>query len=191
MTDNTQTLKKIIIASILIVVAVTWRIINHSYGLAPNLELVTMVSVLAAVIIGLRAAIVVPLVTMVISDMIIGNSSIFMFTWSSFAVIGLCATLLRKFNDKPKTQIISSVGFAIASSFLFFFVTNLGVWLQGWYPATMAGLVTCFTLAVPFYRTMLIGNMIIVPSAILAWQVVRSYQSARSTSAVVSSKAKN
>lgn len=191
MTDNTQTLKKIIIASILIAIAVAWRIVNHNYGLAPNLELVTMVSVLAAVIIGLRAAIAVPLATMVISDMIIGNSSIFIFTWSSFAVIGLCAMLLRKFNDKPKTQILSSVGFAIASSFLFFFVTNLGVWLQGWYPATMAGLVNCFTLAVPFYRTMLIGNMIIVPSAILAWQVIRSYQSAHSTSAVVSSKAKN
>lgn len=191
MTNNTQTLKKIIIASILIAVAVAWRIINHSYSLAPNLELVTMVSVLAAVIIGIRAAIAVPLATMIISDVIIGNSSIFMFTWGSFAVIGLGAMLLRKFNNKPKTQILSSVGFAIASSFLFFFVTNLGVWLQGWYPATMAGLVTCFTLAVPFYRTMLIGNIIIIPSAVLAWQVVKSYQIARSTDTVISSKAKN
>ncbi len=191
MTNNTQTLKKIIIAGILIAVAVAWRIINHSYSLAPNLELVTMVSVLAAVIIGMRAAVAVPLATMVISDVIIGNSSIFIFTWSSFAIIGLGAMLLKKLNDKPKTQILSSVGFAIASSFLFFFVTNLGVWLQGWYPATMTGLITCFTLAIPFYRTMLIGNMIIVPSAVLAWQVVRSYQSAHSTETIISSKAKN
>lgn len=191
MTNNTQTLKKIIIASILIAVAVAWRIINHSYSLAPNLELVTMVSVLAAVIIGMRAAVAVPLATMVISDVIIGNSSIFIFTWSSFAVIGLGAMLLKKLNDKPKTQILSSVGFAVASSFLFFLVTNLGVWLQGWYPATITGLITCFTLAVPFYRTMLIGNMIIVPSAILIWQVVKSYQSAHSTDTIISSKAKN
>lgn len=178
MTNKTQVFKKILVASCLIMVATAWRIINHSYSLAPNLELVTAVSVLAAIIIGLRAAIVVPLVTMIISDLIIGNSSIFVFTWSSFAIIGLCAVMLKKFNDRPKTQIIGSAGFAIASSFFFFFVTNFGVWLQGWYPANVSGLVTCFTLAIPFYRTMLICNMVIVPAAVLSWQLIRSHQKA-------------
>ena len=184
MTNKTQTLKKILIASCLIMVATAWRIINHSYSLAPNLELVTAVSVLAAIIIGLRAAIAVPLATMIISDLIIGNSSIFVFTWSSFAIIGLCALMLKRFNSKPKAQIIGSAGFAVASSFFFFFATNFGVWLQGWYPATMSGLATCFTLAIPFYRTMLIGNMIIVPAAVLGWQLISSHQKAHAAVAV-------
>lgn len=172
-------IKNILLIAILVTIAVGWRIINHNYQLAPNLELVTSVSVLAAITLGLRAAIVVPISTMVLSDLIIGNSSIFIFTWSSFVIIGLSALILRKLNQRPKLQILSSVGFAIASSFIFFIITNLGVWLQGWYPPTLAGLTNCFIMAIPFYRTMLIGNLILVPTAVIAWQLVKAHQTAK------------
>lgn len=170
------TIKKVSFVILLIAIAVGWRIINHSYAFAPNLELVTAVSVLAAVTMGWRAALIVPLATMIVSDLIIGNSSIFMFTWGSFALIGISATVLRKLNSKPKMQIVSSAGFAVVSSFAFFIITNLGVWLQGWYPATFSGLMDSYIMAVPFYRTMLVGNLIIVPAAVSAFQLVRIRQ---------------
>jgi len=178
MINNKKTLLQILLTICLVVVAVGWRLINNSYQIAPNLELVTAVSVLAAVTMGWRAALIVPITTMVISDLIIGNTSIFVFTWGSFAVIGLGATLLRKLKNKPKLQILSSVGFAAVSSFLFFAVTNFGVWVQGWYPATLSGLVNSYIMAIPFYRTMLIGNLIIVPSVITILQLVKSRQTA-------------
>ena len=145
---------------------------------APNLELVTMVSIIAALTFGWRAALLVSIGAMAVSDAIIGNMSILVFTWGSFALIGLGAVILRKLNNKPKTQVLASAGFVIASSTLFFVVTNFGVWLQGWYPATWAGLITCYQLAIPFYRTMLIGNLIMVPVAVAAWQFVRVRQAA-------------
>ena len=166
--------KNIALTAFLISVAVGWRIINHNYSIAPNLELITAVSVLAAIIIGWKAAIIVPLISMILSDLIIGNSSIFVFTWGAFAIIGLGSLVLRKVNNKPKAQIVYSLGFAVASSFTFFIITNFGVWAQGWYPATLAGLITCYTVALPFYRTMLIGNMIIVPIAVYVWQLVKA-----------------
>jgi hypothetical protein len=180
MTINKKYTKNTIFIICLIVLAFGWRIINHNYQFAPNLELVTAVSVLSAIIFGWRIALIVPITTMIISDIIIGNSSIFIFTWGSFAIIGLSAVVLRKLNTKPKIQILSSVGFAVASTFLFFVITNFGVWLQGWYPMTWAGLVDCFVMAIPFYRTMLIGNIILVPSAVIVWQVVRSRQIVKS-----------
>ncbi|HZJ34472.1 MAG TPA: DUF6580 family putative transport protein [Candidatus Angelobacter sp.] len=180
MIKNTKFTKKIILIIILIVLAVGWRIVNHNYGIAPNLELITTVSVLAAVIIGWQAALIVPITTMIISDLIIGNSSIFIFTWGSFALIGASAILLKKLNNKPKAQILYSVGFAAVASFVFFIITNFGVWAQGWYPATWAGLVSCFTMAIPFYRTMLIGNLILVPAAISIWLLVKARQTAKS-----------
>lgn len=170
---NKTLIIKISFAIALIALAVSWRIINHNYNFAPNLELVTVATVLAATIIGFNAAITVPVISMVVSDLIIGNSSIFVFTWSSFAIIGLGAILLRKLNNKPKKQIVYSLGFAAASSFMFFLITNLGVWLQGWYPATLSGLVDCFTMAIPFYRTMIVGNLILVPTAITIWQIAK------------------
>lgn len=179
MIKNNNFIKKSLLIVALVAIAVGWRIINHNYQIAPNLELVTTVSVLAAVILGFRAAIIVPLASIILSDLIIGNSSIFIFTWSSFAIIGLGALVLRKLNQKPKTQIFCSVGFATASSFAFFVITNFGVWAQSWYPATWAGLSNCFMMAIPFYRTMLIGNLILVPSAVAVWQFVKARQTAK------------
>ena len=174
MKNNKNLSIKIALITFLIITAIVWRIINHSYNFAPNLELITVAAVLSAIILGKRAAIIVPILTIITSDLIIGNSSIFIFTWGSFAIIGAGAILLRKLNNKPGKQIIASTGFAIASSFMFFIVTNLGVWLQGWYPATLTGLITCFTSAIPFYRTMLIGNLIIVPASVATYQLIRA-----------------
>lgn len=98
MTKNT--IKKITFIICLIALAVSWRIINYKYQIAPNLELVTVISVLAAITLGLRAAIIVPLAVMALSDAIIGNTSILFFTWGSFALIGASAVLLLKLNNK-------------------------------------------------------------------------------------------
>jgi len=170
---------KIVLTLILICIAVGFRVINHNYNFAPNLELITTVTVLAAIIIGWKAAIVVPLLSVILSDLIIGNSLIFMFTWGAFILIGLGSILLRKYNKKPIKQVGLSLGFAITSSFVFFVVTNFGVWVQGWYPATMAGLIQCFTMAIPFYRTMLIGNMILVPCSVAILNYAKSSQTIR------------
>ncbi|MEI6850342.1 MAG: DUF6580 family putative transport protein [Candidatus Saccharibacteria bacterium] len=174
MTKKNMMIKNISLTICLVVLAVGWRIINNKYQVAPNLEIITAVSVIAAISVGWRAALIVPVTSMVISDVLIGNSSIFMFTWGAFAIIGLGATFLRRFNKKPKSQILYSFGFAVVSSFTFFVITNFGVWLQGWYPATITGLIDCFVMAVPFYRTMLIGNLILVPAALTAFQLVKN-----------------
>jgi len=179
MNKNTKTFKNILFIICLIAIAVGWRIINSNYHIAPNLELVTVVTVIAAITMGWRAALIVPISSMIASDLVIGNSSIFIFTWGSFALIGAGAVILKKLNNKPKTQILSSFGFVAASSFLFFIVTNFGVWLQGWYPATFSGLISSYLMAIPFYRTMLIGNLILVPAAITIWQLVKAHQAAK------------
>ena len=44
------------------------------------------------------------------------------------------------------------------SSTVFFVVSNFGVWLGGFYPLTLNGLVECYVLAVPFYGALLVGD---------------------------------
>ncbi len=174
-----KNLKPIIIVASLITIAVTWRLVNYRYQFAPNLELVTLVSVIAALVYGWRVSLLVALGTMAISDAIIGNTSILAFTWGSFGLIALGSVILRKLNKKPKTQVLATAGFVVASSTLFFIVTNFGVWLQGWYAPTWAGLMNCYQMGIPFYRTMLIGNIIIVPAAVGVWQIIRAHQAAK------------
>jgi hypothetical protein len=51
-------------------------------------------------------------------------------------------------------------GAAVASSVLFFVLTNLGVWLfSGMYPRTAEGLVACYAAAVPFFQNTLAGDL--------------------------------
>jgi len=51
------------------------------------------------------------------------------------------------------------LGGAFAHSLVFFFSTNLAYWLiSDDYPRSFAGLVECFTMALPFYRWMPVGD---------------------------------
>lgn len=59
----------------------------------------------------------------------------------------------------------------LASVVTYFLVSNFGVWYV-WpdsYPRTAAGLVNCFTLALPFARGTIVGNLIAVPVFFAAW----------------------
>jgi hypothetical protein len=49
---------------------------------------------------------------------------------------------------------------AVASSVLFFVVTNFGVWLSsGMYPLTPSGLAACYAAAIPFFQNTLAGDL--------------------------------
>jgi len=52
------------------------------------------------------------------------------------------------------------IGGALASSLVFFFATNVAVWLlSDMYPRTAAGLFACLVAALPFHRWMPVGDV--------------------------------
>jgi hypothetical protein len=93
---------------------------------------------------------------MVLSDTVIGFHSGVPFVYASVALIVLlgwlalsCVTTLRL------------GGAAIASSILFFLVTNFGTWLlSGMYPMSAAGLAACYVAAIPFFQNTVAGDLI-------------------------------
>jgi hypothetical protein len=149
----------------LIALAVAWRVTNWQFGIAPNLEIVTASALVAAVFLGWRMAIAVPVSIMAISDVIIGNTSILFFTWTAFTVIGLAGLALRRLAGRPGRMMLGALAAGIAGSVWFFAFTNFGVWLTtDMYAHTWAGLVQCYVMGLPFYRTMLLGNVVLVPA---------------------------
>jgi hypothetical protein len=165
--DVSKARKQWLVVGALVVVAVVWRVVNWHYSLAPNLELVTASTLVAATFLTRRAAVVVPIGIMALSDIIIGNSPILLFTWSAFALVGLAGLALRRFAGRPGRLVLMSVGAGLAGSVFFFLYTNFGVWLLGdgtMYAKTWAGLVQCYVMGLPFYRTMLLGNLVLVPA---------------------------
>ncbi len=144
--------------------AVVWRLVRADLGAPANLELVTAATFAATVLLRSRWAFVVPLAVTVVSDVVLGNTAIALFTWSAWLVVGLGSLLARRTSGWQRVG--AGAVFGVAGSLWFFAWTNLGVWLQGrgvWYPAGVDGLVASYVAGLPFLRTMLLGNLVLVP----------------------------
>jgi hypothetical protein len=154
------------VAVLLVVAAVVWRIVKDDLGAPPNLELSTAAAFAAAALLRHRAAMLAPLVVVMVSDVVLSNSAILVFTWTAWAVIGVASWWTRR--AAGGTRFVVALGFGVGSTLWFYLWTNLGVWLQGrgtFYPAGLDGLAASYIAGLPFLRPMLLGNLVLLPVA--------------------------
>lgn len=157
--------KKLILAILLVAFGFFGRIfrINFLPDLY-NVEPITLASLLAGSFLGFSYALVVPLSIVALTDMYIGNTSILFFTWSAWAIIGLFGLILGKSKKEGFYFGFKMTGMGIISSLFFFLWTNFGVWISfNMYPRTLVGLIQCYTMAIPFLKMNLAGNLVIIP----------------------------
>jgi hypothetical protein len=96
-----------------------------------------------------------PIVAMLISDFLLGWHKTIFFV---YAALLFNVWLGSRVARQPKWYNI--FGGAAITSVVFYLVTNLGVWLTGtWYPHTLAGLISCYTMAIPFAKWTLAGDL--------------------------------
>lgn len=174
-------MRKYIFASLLILLGISFRTVWH---IAPNVEFVTAATLLATAYLGKRVSLLVPLFIMAISDTIIGNSNIFIFTWSAYILIGLFDQLvLKKF--KGKSIIITQTGASIFAGLFFFLWTNFGVWAFDsfrMYPHTLGGLAQAYLMGLPFLKLNLLGNLFFVSLSFIVIEGVRVLNKRRNLS---------
>lgn len=80
----------------------------------------------------------------------------FWVTYLGFAAYPALGYVAKKFF---KNKIGVKAALIPLASFLFFLISNFGVWWS-WYPQTLEGLISCYSLALPFYSRTLIGDLI-------------------------------
>jgi len=101
-------------------------------------------------------AFVAPLAALFLSDVVIGfyhGMATVYFSVVLIVLIGWALTTRRSFLRVGAA--------ALASSVLFYVVTNFGMWLwSGFYPLTFAGLVTCYVAAIPFFQNTVAGDLV-------------------------------
>ena len=88
-----------------------------------------------------------------LTDLVIGFHGVVLFTWGSVIFIGLISKFFKK-------HLLSRVGGSLIGAFLFFIITNFGVWSLGSYGYNFNGFLTCYTLALPFFAHTLISTFI-------------------------------
>jgi hypothetical protein len=160
----------------LFLIAFLTRTVWH---LGPNIEFVTTAMLLSAAYLGKRQSLWLTLTIMVSTDLILGNSNIFLFTWSGFLIPAFLLPILFK-NLKLITKnfqwkILSLTGTGLLANLFFFVHTNFGVWLLGsMYPKTASGLLMSYVNALPFLRYQTAGTLLFVPVGFVLTEVAIS-----------------
>jgi hypothetical protein len=136
-----------------ILAAAALRLVPHP----PNFTPIGAMALFSGAYLGRRGAValVAPLGALFLSDLVLGfyrGMPIVYFSVALVVIIGWLA--LRRVSP------IRVGGAAIASSVLFFVLTNFGTWLSsGFYPLTLAGLEACYVAAIPFFQNTVAGDL--------------------------------
>ena len=160
-------MNKLIIPAIIICAAFT-RLIPHPPNFTP---IIAMGLLGGAYLKDRRLVFLIPLIAMIIADAFLGFHGTMIWVYGSLILISMVGILL-----KNRTSLINCSAAALGSSLLFFLVTNFGVWIiSGFYEKSIAGLFTCYAMALPFFHNTLAGS--VVYSAIMfgGYEGLRSY----------------
>jgi hypothetical protein len=137
----------------MIAMATVTRLIPHAPNFTP---LLAMALFGGACFSDKRAAFLVPLTGMFLSDLVLGFHALMPIIYGTFASIVCLGFWLREHRDPLHLAVAASV-----SSVWFFIATNFGVWAFGtMYPHTMAGLSECYLMGIPFFWNTLLSCLL-------------------------------
>jgi hypothetical protein len=168
-----MTARRVVVIVLSVIAVVAWRTVGATRGM-PNVEIVTAVSLGMAFYLRDARAAVIPLIAVGMSDLLLGFGSIMAFTWSAWAVTALAACSVAR---RTPAAVGTSIVFAVSSSTWFYLWTNAGVWILGRgtaYPAGAEGLGHSLLAGLPFFRNMVVANLVLVPCAVAILDRLRS-----------------
>ena len=151
----------ILLAAGLILMASLARVVNHEmhlYNLAPVAALGLFSG---AVIKDKRFAYMLPLVAMLMADLYFqfftstpgfyGREQ--WFVYGGMALVTLLGTAMHKANP------LKIAGFSLIGSIVFFIVSNFGCYVSGMWGNGIHGLVTTYTMALPFFKNTIVSDL--------------------------------
>lgn len=161
--------KKIMAVSAIILLLAASRLVKHPYNFTP----ITAMSIFAGCYLRKHWGLVFPLGGMLVSDYFIG-----FYDWKLMAAVyaGIGISFYVGWYLRKKIRWYRVILAALVSSLFFFVVSNFSVWLfYAWYPHTLAGLVQCFVMALPFFKNSLAGDLIYTGVIFGAYGFVQSH----------------
>lgn len=165
------------IAILLIVLAICARILPHPANIAP----ISAIALFSGLYLSRRLALTLPIIGLVISDFIIGfyDTRIMIAVYASILITAGIGILLQQ--KKRPTYLLAGT---LLGSIIFFIITNAAVWLFGtMYPHTIHGLMTSYTMAIPFFRNSVLGDLmfstILIGSYELLTHIITAKKSAQ------------
>ena len=142
---------RLLVLVLMILAAAASRILPHP----PNIASITAVALFGgAYLTDKRLALIAPLAALFLSDLILGFYRHMEIVYGSFILVVCLGFWLQRKRSMLRIAIA-----ALASSVIFFVITNFGVWaFASLYPKTAEGLLACYVAAIPFFQNTLLGD---------------------------------
>lgn len=156
----------------LILVAAASRLLPHP----PNFAPVAAIGLFAGATLDRRVAWLVPFAALLLSDAVLGFYHPVSLFWN---YAGFGASLLIGAWLKGRFSAGRLAGATLVSALAFFALSNFGMWASGYYPRTWDGLVTCYTMALPFFRNTLTSQLVYAAALFGGWAIARAVASRR------------
>ncbi|MCX6740020.1 MAG: hypothetical protein NTZ49_02205 [Candidatus Parcubacteria bacterium] len=156
----------ILLAIAFIALAAASRLVKHPFNFTP----IVAMAIFGGYYLKKAWGIIIPLLAMLVSDYFIG-----FYDWQVMASVYvgiILAFVIGRYFIQKKSMVKIALA-ALISSVGFFIITNFAVWaFFNWYGHNWAGLVSCFTLALPFFRNSLFGDLIYTGVFFYAYDLV-------------------
>ena len=153
----------IIIASFLVLIVVSGRVLNAKLGM-PNFMPIAAVSLFSAAILKDKRALalLIPILGQFLADVYFqfftSTPGFYDLAGQSFNYVAIiCAGLLGLTMKQPKA--LNVLGYTIGASLIFFVVSNFGYYAGGWNGYGISGLTKTYIDAIPFYKNSFASDM--------------------------------
>lgn len=147
--------KQLFIVILLISIMAAWRVVNTGLGIYHMVPMAALGLFSGSILSDRRWAYGIPLFAMFLSDL---GLSIFtsmpgFYDFSqlvNYAALASVVFLGARLQDRRAFNV---AGYTLSGSLLFFLISNFGTFLSGYYGYSIQGLIQCYTMAIPFYKS--------------------------------------
>ena len=155
-------------ALMLIIILAFSRIIPHPANFTPILGM----AVFAGTVFDKKIfSFLIPLLAMILSDLFLGFHSDIVIIY--FAICLNVAIGIYFINKISYFKIFVSL---VSGSLVFFIITNFAVWVSsGMYTYSLEGLLTCYTMALPFLQNTIISTILYGVGAFFIFELSNKY----------------
>lgn len=161
---QTQNKTSILIAVLLVLLAAISRVALYPNNFSPMVGMALFAGVIFA---DKRLAFALPLFSMLLSDIMfeVFNIADGFWGWGQLVGYGIFALITVFAFTLKKVNVVNVIGYSIASSVIFFLLSNLSFFLLDnpvyhTYTQNFSGFINCYVSALPFFRTSLIADLV-------------------------------
>jgi hypothetical protein len=139
-----------------VVLAALTRFIPHE----PNFTAVGSMALFAGALMPKRwMSLLVPMITLLLTDLVLGFHNTMWAVYGSFAIITMMGWMLSK-----RQNTVNIIGASVVAALFFFFTTNAAVWIMDinspapFFSSDFSGLMACIEMGLPFLKNQILSQ---------------------------------